>query len=225
MSTQRALAILVLLCLPAAARAQEDRGATVSGAISATNMDSRTSLSFSGAFGYRFSRVVGLELEVTVVPTLKSQFPGSDSFAALNASTAIGSLIYPYPTPRFMNAGGRAVIFSNNVRIAVPTTSTRLEPYFVAGGGMASIRHTAEYSYPVFASVLGAPILIGIPPVNIVPQRVTSTAIELALTLGGGLSVRVASQVSVDADLRMFRLMGVEDRNAGRFGVGVRYRF
>ena len=34
-----------------------------------------------------------------------------------------------------------------------------------------------------------------------------------------------ASQLSVEADLRLFRLMGETDRNVGRFGVGVRYRF
>jgi hypothetical protein len=31
--------------------------------------------------------------------------------------------------------------------------------------------------------------------------------------------------MSVDADLRLFRLIGNEDLNVGRFGVGVRYRF
>jgi 3-hydroxyacyl-CoA dehydrogenase len=45
------------------------------------------------------------------------------------------------------------------------------------------------------------------------------------MTLGGGLDVRVASQLSIEADLRLFRLMGETDRNVGRFGVGVRYRF
>ncbi|MBI4485540.1 MAG: hypothetical protein HY655_05965 [Acidobacteria bacterium] len=57
------------------------------------------------------------------------------------------------------------------------------------------------------------------------PNRITSSTVDMALTLGGGLSVRVARQLMVDADLRMFRLLGQDDRNAGRFGVGVRYRF
>jgi hypothetical protein len=31
--------------------------------------------------------------------------------------------------------------------------------------------------------------------------------------------------MSVDADLRMFRLLGSQDQNMGRFGLGIRYRF
>ena len=43
-----------------------------------------------------------------------------------------------------------------------------------------------------------------------------------ATNISGGLGIRVASLVSVDADLRTFRLLGEQDRNLGRFGVGVR---
>ena len=46
-----------------------------------------------------------------------------------------------------------------------------------------------------------------------------------ATNIGGGLGIRVASLVSVDTDLRMFRLLGEQDRNVCRFGVGVRHRF
>jgi hypothetical protein len=48
-------------------------------------------------------------------------------------------------------------------------------------------------------------------------EPVRSSSIDLALTLGGGLDVRVASQLSIEADLRLFRLMGETDRNMGRF--------
>src|SRR3990172_4905597 len=149
MRVKRLFAAVALICMPAAALAQDDRGASVSGAVSATNMDSATEFSFSGAFGYRFSRVVGFELETTVVPQLKSPFPGYTILAGLPEAA---SLIYP--TPRFDNPGGRMVIFSSNVRIVVPTTSTRFEPYFVAGGGIASVRRTAEYLYPVYPAIL-----------------------------------------------------------------------
>jgi hypothetical protein len=47
----------------------------------------------------------------------------------------------------------------------------------------------------------------------------------MALTLGGGAGVRVASSLWLDVDLRLFRLLGDDDRNLGRFGVGVRYAF
>jgi opacity protein-like surface antigen len=225
-----ALAIAVL-CLPGAALGQDDRGASVAGGVSATNMESRTSLSFSGAFAYRFSRVAGLELETTVVPTLKSEFPGvtiQNVVGGVSSSSAIaGELQYLiYPPPSFQNQRGRAVIFSNNVRISIPTTSSRLEPFFVAGGGIASVRHTADYvySFPRLPVPLAGSVS-PIPPLTTISQRVSSSSVGLALTLGGGLSVRVASQMAVEADLRLFRILGDEDTNTGRFGVGVRYRF
>lgn len=235
MRVKHLFAAVALICMPAAAPAQDDRGASVSGAVSATNMDSATEFSFSGAFGYRFSRVVGFELETTVVPALKSPFPGYTILSSLpvggfsfgsggGGGIPVASLIYP--TPRFDNPSGRMVIFSSNVRIAVPTTSTRVEPYFVAGGGIASVRRTADYFYPVYPTILTrAPEIFPLPEPRLVPNRITSSTVDMALTLGGGLSVRVARQLMVDADLRMFRLLGQDDRNAGRFGVGVRYRF
>jgi opacity protein-like surface antigen len=120
------------------------------------------------------------------------------------------------------------VFFTNNVRVSIPTSSTRLQPYFVAGGGIASIRRTADFVY-TFPVLTPAPLPPGINiptlPVSTFSDHVTSSSVDLALTLGGGLDVRVASQLSIEADLRLFRLMGDTDRNVGRFGVGVRYRF
>jgi opacity protein-like surface antigen len=226
--------VLVLCCLPSAARGQDDRGASVGGGASATNMDSRTQLSFSGAFGYRFGRVVGLEIETTVVPTLKSAFPGVTIQTLSTASADVGPQLRAlglaiFPTPTFTNPNGRAVIFSNNVRVTIPTTTPRLEPFFIAGGGIASVRRTADFGYPIpfalSASSLPTGASIPFPQFRSLTQRVTSSSVDLALTLGGGLSVRVASQMSVDADLRMFRLLGSQDQNMGRFGLGIRYRF
>lgn len=206
---------LALLCLPGAAMGQDDRGASVGAGVSVTNMDSRTDRSFSGSFGYRFTRVVGLEIETTVVPRLKSEFPGVT--------------IQTFPGPAFTNPKGRAVIFSNNVRVTIPTTSIRLEPFFVAGGGVASIRREADYVYP-FLPILPLPGVGS--PLERVPttfatrtQHLTSSTIGLALTLGGGVSIRAASSMWIDADLRLFRIIGDTDQNVGRFGVGVRYRF
>ena len=62
-------------------------------------MESRTELSFSGVFGYRFSRVVGFEIETTVVPSLKSPYPGvtiQDLYTAASPTAVIQ--IYPAPT-------------------------------------------------------------------------------------------------------------------------------
>jgi hypothetical protein len=234
--TARAAIVLLLFLSASGALAADERTAAVGGNVSAMDIDSYTALSFSGSFEYRFSRVVGLEVEATLAPTLKSPFPtngyqilaaSSTSPAVTGALTGVGLAIYPGPT--YTNADGRAVIFSNNVRIAIPTTTKRLEPYFVAGGGMASVRHSADVVYgPI--PLVGTPnpptgIVVPALPVRQFTQHVTSSSNDLALTLGGGLSVRTTSQFWIDADLRLFRLLGNTDRNVGRFGVGFRYRF
>jgi opacity protein-like surface antigen len=227
MSLHHAFMIAAVLGMPAAALAQSDRGASVSGAVSATVFESETDLSFSGAFGYRFSRVVGFEIEATVTPELSSPYPDGD-YTILRASFPSIAI---FPPPRLENASGRMVILSNNVRIAVPTSSRQLEPYFVAGGGIASVRQSAVLVYPLFdpralTSELAALGLL-LPGSISVPfrQPYTTSAVEMALTIGGGVSVRMLSDMAVDVDLRMFRLLGEDDRSVGRFGVGVRYRF
>ena len=213
-----ALAALVLI--PAAALAQDRPGASVGATISAAAVDSDTELALSGAFIYHVTPVIGFEVEATYVPTLEA-FDDDGLISILSATPA--SLIFP--SPRLENPDGRMVIVSNNIRIAVPTRSTRLEPYFVAGGGIASVRETADYVYPLYdprvlAARLGSPV-----GGDIYSYPISQSSVDMSLTIGGGVSVRAFRQMSVDADLRMFRLLGQEDRNVGRFGVGVRYRF
>jgi opacity protein-like surface antigen len=227
----RAATAVFVLLIGSTASAADDRTASVAGTASALNIDSDTALSFSGSFEFRFNRVVGLELDATLAPTLKSPFPNrpvpiltGGAFAFTSSSTTVlqGSF---FPTPTFANPGGRAVIFSNNVRVAIPTTARRLEPYFVAGGGISSVRHTAELVYnPIVLTPNPAGVILPVPG-RTITQRVTSSSIDAALTLGGGLSVRATSALWVDADLRLIRLLGNEDRNVGRFGVGARYEF
>jgi opacity protein-like surface antigen len=229
--TVRAAIVLLLLLFADVAFAQEGRTASVAGIVSAMNIESDTAPSFSGSFEYRFNRVVSLEIDATLAVDL-NVFPrgyptlagGSFTFTSGSAAPTI------YPGPTVTNEDGRAVILSNNVRVVIPTTAARLEPYFVAGGGIASLRQTADLIYsPILATLTPELVATGIvvPPRPIRPftQRVTSSSINLALTLGGGLSVRTTSHLWIDADLRLFRLLGNEDRNVGRFGVGARYTF
>ncbi len=240
MGTRSGLAIALVCLIPVSALAQDDRGVAVGGSVSAANMESRTELGFTGTVGYRFGRVVGFDIETTYIPTVRSAFPDraviqstggvvswtSATSVLPGSSTSVlpGSSVLIYPAPYYSNPGGRIVVFANNVRVDIPTTTSRVTPYFVAGGGIANVRRTADFTYSIFTpSPLASPI--GIPQLRPISQRIRSSSTDLALTLGGGVGVRVVSHLSVDADLRVFRLLGDEDRNLGRFGVGVRYRF
>jgi len=218
--------MLGVCLLPVGVMAQDDRGAVVSGGVSATNISSHTDVAFAGTFGYRFNRVFGMEIEATAVPDLKApfsnEFPVILNSSAVSNSGAVTSLIFPGPV--LQDAGGRLVIFTTNARIEIPTVSARVMPYFVAGGGIASTRRTAQVTYP-FPFLLPATQV----PVVVQPRStsypVISSSTDLALTLGGGVDVRVMKRLSIEVDLRLFRLLGYDDSNVGRFGVGVRYRF
>jgi opacity protein-like surface antigen len=224
-----AVAVACLLCLPAAAAAQDERGAVVSGSVHATNIDSHTDVGFSGTFGYRFSRVFGLEIEATAVPELKGPadtFPGILDAVSTSPVGGTISVTQIFPAPVLADASGRLVIFTNNARIEIPTISERVLPYFVAGGGIASTRRTAQFTYtvPNVAAPSGAPSAIPV-QLRTIRQPIVSASTDLALTIGGGVGFRVRKRVSVDVDLRLFRILSYDDVNAGRFGLGVRYRF
>lgn len=226
---------LSLVLVPSAAWAQNDRGASVGGSVSATNMESRTELSFAGTFGFRFTRVVSLEIESAVVPRLRSPFSGgaviqgSTQTTVSTISSGSTAVLQIYPGPVFGDVGGRVVIFSNNVRIDMPVTTTRATPYFIAGGGIANLRRTATFTFPIPLAVPPTPLPgPGSAPVlqyRTVSQPVRSSMTELALTIGGGVDIHVASHVSVGVDLRLLRLLGEQDQNVGRFGIGARYTF
>jgi opacity protein-like surface antigen len=142
------------------------------------------------------------------------------------ATTTASTSVAIFPGPTFLNLGGRIVILTNTARIDIPTTSTRVTPFFSAGGGVANVRRTADFSYqlpvPLPVPLPGTPTL---PIVRPFIQPITASSTDMALTLGGGAGVRVASSLWLDVDLRLFRLLGDDDRNLGRFGVGVRYAF
>jgi opacity protein-like surface antigen len=125
---------------------------------------------------------------------------------------------------------GQATMFTTNVRVEIPTTSTRVIPFAVAGGGVAAIRTRFTQIYP-------APLIETLPRLvnETVPTRFTTIApyefsvdgyaTKLALTLGGGVSWLVTPRLSADADFRYSYLGGIENLNMGRFGAGVSYRF
>jgi opacity protein-like surface antigen len=205
--------------------AQDEQGATVGATVAAVNMSSTTEASFSGSAGYQFTRMMGLEIEATSVPRLRGSFPGSStSISALSSvsGVALSSITAILPGTSLNVTGGRAVFFTTNVRVRLPTTSPRVTPYFVAGGGTASIRRSTDIS--LFVPLAGAPN-IPIPIARPITEHLTQSSTDLALTLGGGVDVMVASHASVGGDFRYYRLLDDQDSNVGRFGASVRYRF
>ncbi len=141
-------------------------------------------------------------MEVTAAPTMKS------NAGALRDPTVSGS---PTVLPPGVTAGdGRSTIFTNNVRLQIPTTSRRVIPYVVGGGGIANV--TESFTFRSLTPVLP---LGGVSIPTILRPRVSRSSTDLALTLGGGASLLAGDHLSIDADLRYFRLIGDRDLNAG----------
>ena len=197
----RRLALIVVIAsvvsfAAAPARAQ---GALVQGPLAAATGGDETSLAFGGAFSYRFNQVFALGVELSHITEVEPRF----------ASIYAG---------RGSDGDGSATIFTTNVRAEIPTASRRIIPFVVGGGGVASVTQSYDVYWALLAASAGVSILPN-------PTSVDFTTINMALTLGGGASFLVTDHVSIDADLRVLSLLGEADRNIGRFGAGVSYRF
>lgn len=231
-SARRSVALLLMvsaLLAPSAALAQ-GASAYASFIPSVAVSDANTSLALTGAMGVRFNRAVAFEIELTTAP----DFAGEPDVAILAGRLAAPAI---FPAPRF-EFDGRAVMFLTNARVFIPTTLTRMRPFFVAGGGLAHLRQGISYAWLAASdTVVPSPGVTppgggGVPtPVNILPIGRptpfygTSSQLALALNLGGGVSVDVWKGLSLDVDLRYYHLMGERDWNVGRFGIGAGYRF
>lgn len=189
----------------APARAQ---GALVHGTVAAAVSDGTTSPAYGGGVAWRFNSVLGMGVELSHLRELTS------SFAHIYCCTDAGE-------------STSATTFTTNVRIEIPTTTRRVIPFVVAGGGLAAVRESYNVYYAQIATTLNPELVrMGLTlPVLPGPSTVTTTTTNLALTIGGGASLLVTRHLSVDADLRALHIMSDEGRTIGRFGVGVSYRF
>jgi opacity protein-like surface antigen len=207
--------VLLILSIAAAAAAQERR-AFLSGSVSAANMQSTTDVALAGALGYRLNRVVSLGIETTVMPNVRSSFPTNRGNGS-NASVVT-------------NAGGRVALFTGAARIDIPMTSARMTPFLTAGGGAASVRRTADFTYLVVTQTPTEVITrTGVTrdpgETRSVTEGVSASSTPLALMLGGGTDILLTHSLGLEVDFRLFRLFGNDDQNVGRFGLGVRYVF
>ena len=206
-------AAVMLLLAAAPASGQSPSGAIASGSVAAAVDGGGTNVSFGGSLGYRFNRVIGMGVELTWM-RLKAASPSD-----LNS---------PYIDVSYSDQRSDALFFTTNVRVEIPTTSRRILPYAVGGGGLGS----TNTSYTIRTRVIPPPILgpltaviipTPIPPFDM--RTATTTSTGLGLTLGGGVSLLATDHFSVDIDLRTFYIRGNQGGSIGRFGAGASWRF
>ena len=211
-------AVLTFAMSERPARAQSTTGAIASGSAAAAVANNGTDLSLAGSMGYRFNRVIGLGVELTWL-----------ELKTADATTAPD----PYTSIDYLQTKNDAMFFTTNVRIEIPTTSRRILPYAIGGGGVANtlVHETVTLrtfppgpvvTSPTVGTIVPIPIPTPLPPTS---QTVTMSTTGLGLTLGGGVSFLVDDHVSIDVDLRSFYIRSSQSGSIGRFGVGASYRF
>jgi hypothetical protein len=218
----------------AVARAQS--GAVVSAVPSIVVQGSDTTWGLTGSFGFRFNRIVGFEIEVDSIPDLDSDADDLRMAGPIIATVggirgAAGANVLPGgfgPSTSlapvvFGNREGRVIMFLTNSRISIPTTLERVTPYFVAGGGVGHLREEISIANPAIP-VLNSPNIGRSVQIPLQRYPLPGTT-DLVLNIGGGVSIGLWKGLSLDVDMRAYRLMGQRDRTLGRFGVGAGYRF
>ena len=200
--------IVMSLGLPRFAAAQ---GVVAHGSVAAAISDGETSPAYGGGAAWMFNRAFGLGIELSHLPSLTSDFP-QIYCCGMGENKA------------------SATVFTTNVRLEIPTTSKKIIPFVMAGGGVAGVTQSYSVIYAQLATDVGLSSVLGglglnTIPIRPIPSDVKYTNTNMALTLGGGASFLVSQHVAIDADLRVLHIMGNDSRDVGRFGAGVSYRF
>lgn len=211
--TVPALLLVLVFARPALLHAQP--GAIVNGAVGVVTENGATDLEVSGGIGYRFNRALAFGIEFTHVPGLEPQ--GLAALSRILPCCGIGDDDFK----------GHATVFTTNVRVEIPTTLHRVIPFAVGGAGIASVteRLPIYYALPLAAQLTTLGFSLPTPNILPGPQNYSTTSLAMALTLGGGASFLVRDHLSVDADLRVLKLLADNARTIGRFQVGASYRF
>jgi hypothetical protein len=171
----------------------------VHGSVAAAISGGETAPLFGGGVTYRFNRALGLGVELTHVRSLDAGFP------------------YIYCCGN--DTKERSTVFTTNVRVEVPTTSRRVIPFVVGGGGVAAVTRSYSVVYSLAAQRLGMPLSslgLSILPA---PSEYESTISNMALTLGGGANFLLTDHVAVD--IRRRRQLSVLRKPVERVSNGL----
>ena len=185
------MAVTLLWAAASPARAQEipETGGRVFGLLGGVFGDGDTTVLTSGGAGLRITGQLGLDFEVLYAPNLG--LPTDLDFV-------IQTLNLFAPVERVERS--RLIAFLTKMTVEFPVANDRVWPYLTGGGGVGSLRQTLTFrNLPLpLAKVLGVQIFP--------PPEFDITATDLALTIGGGVDVRLWTGLALGVDVRYLRL-------------------
>ena len=214
--------VLALIAVPTGAEAQgtPNTGGRVFGLVGGSFGDGETTIMTSGGAGLRLTRTLGIDFELLHVGDLDL----SDDRFFILARPTLGALLPPLD----IDHEGSVTAFLTKFTVEFPVAGNRLVPFVSGGGGIGRLSEEIEFAVDDrndrFAGRPG--VFDGPRPVVFPPPNIEQSEIGLALTVGGGLDVRLWRGLSVGADVRWLRLLASRDEfDFAQIASRVSYRF
>jgi opacity protein-like surface antigen len=220
-------ALVVSLGMPAGA-APAESGLKIAANVGASMGDGHTSAAAGGAIGYRFTRNVGFDVEVSYTPSL--EFDGAGGFPlgmpgvqpGHVTSMSFGPDGLPigaaeqtfYPTISERTSGTMLTFLASFVG-EIPTGVSWLCPYVLVGAGSATV--TEKYGVGQFVGQAGMAGPMG---------HIGVSQTSLAITAGGGVDFPIWKRLAVGVDARYIHVAREgSPLNTVRAGTRISYRF
>jgi opacity protein-like surface antigen len=202
--------VAISLCwFPTPALSQSAAGPVVVGSVAGAYTNGGTKPLVAAAVGYRFNRLFEMGVELTRADL---RFGPATQISTSASPFGSSTTILTYGDPKL-----DALFFMTNVRVNVPTPIHRVLLYGIAGGG--AVTSTRRFTLTLTNSVVGRPTAIETEP------RIAESSTTVALALGGGVSLRGTTHVSIEVDARTLYERGPFGGSIARFGLGASYRF
>jgi len=173
-----------------------------------------TSQSYGAEVGFKVARNIQIFGEVGRVTNAAPASLGADAAVIAGALTLTQTNV-AYQAKEPMTFG------DFGVRFLVPM-SGKVEPYVLAGGGVARVQKNVTFSVggaDVTNNLAQAPYFV------VLGTGLSGTETKPLLTLGGGIAYHIGARLVVDLQYRYGRVFTSEGINVNRAGAGIGVRF
>ena len=168
----------------------------------------------AGGAGLRLTRALGIDFEVLHVRTLDLS---QDDRVVVPLQSRF-SIFPPFDVTREASV----TAFLTKFTVDFPVAGGRLIPFVSGGGGIGRVAERISYDFndrPTAAGRSLGPIILPVPDID-------RAETGLALTVGGGLDVRLWRGLAIGADVRWLRLLADQrDFDFAQIASRVSYRF
>ena len=167
-----------------------------------------------GGGGLRVTRNLGVDFELLYVDDLDF----SDDAVVIQRSQLLS--IFP---PIDVRHEGSVTAFLTKMTVEFPLANDRLIPFITGGGGVGRLSERLSFEFPDRPRLAR----LGLDARLLRPVRdISRPETGLAVTLGGGLDVRLWRALAVGADVRWLRLLTRRDAlDISYVAARVSYRF